>query len=254
MQENDAVDLASKVEGLGVLVGIDGPSGSGKSTISRQVANDLGLAFLETGAMYRALTWLCLQRGVDVADAEAVREVAEDLGFRSEGTVDEPQFFVGETNVTSALRESEVAGAVSTVSGHPLVREKMVSAQRNEMLKAKKRGEGMVAEGRDITTVVCPDADVLVLLQADPEVRLARRVLETYGEVTDEGLEEMKALVYGRDAQDALVTQFETAREGVTTIDSSQMSVEEVVGEVFRLVHDFVAGEAVSAPGVEADE
>lgn len=246
---NDSVDLASKVEGLGVLVGIDGPSGSGKSTISRRVAKDLGLGFLETGAMYRALTWLCLQRGVDVTDAEAVRDVAQDLGFRSAGTVDEPQFFVGGTNVTSALRESDVAGAVSTVSRHPAVREKMVSAQRAQMLQAKERGEGMVAEGRDITTVVCPDADVLVLLQADPEVRLARRVLETYGEVTDERMEEMKALVHGRDAQDALVTQFETAREGVTTIDSSQMSVDEVLAEVFGLVRDLVEGRAADLAG-----
>lgn len=234
--------LAQQAKGRGLLVGIDGPSGVGKSTISRRVAQDLGLGFLETGAMYRALTWVCLKDGVDVEDAIAVADRARDLGFSSRGSIESPKFFVGDTDVTEALRSDEVAGSVSTVSSHPAVREQMVQAQRQQMLDAREEGKGMVAEGRDITTVVCPDADVLVLLQADPEVRLTRRVRETYGEVTPEKMEEMAHLIHGRDEKDAAVTQFQTAAAGVTTIDSTDMSIDEVTDRVFQLAQESLSG------------
>lgn len=229
-------DLGERARGQGLLIAMDGPSGVGKSTISRQVAKDLELAFLETGAMYRALTWACLKEGVDVSDGEAVAAVGRDLAFSSAGSIDEPRFQVGDVDVTAALRSDAVAEAVSTVSAHKSVRDLMVSAQRDQMLSAREEGVGMVAEGRDITTVVCPDADVLVLLQADPKVRLARRVLETHGEITEEKMAEMADSIHGRDQKDSLVTQFETAADGVTTIDSTDLSIGQVMKKVYELV------------------
>lgn len=240
--EGYASQLAKQANGAGLLIGVDGPSGSGKSTVSKQVADILGLGFLETGAMYRALTWLCLQRGVDISNPDAVLDQAGGLSFTSAGTISEPKFYVGDKDVTEDLRSNEVASAVSLVASYPAVRDWMVKAQREQMLQAKSSGKGMVAEGRDITTVVCPDADVRVLLVADPQARLRRRVLETYGEVTEEGMAEMEELVYGRDTEDSKVTAFLEAAHGVETVDSSDLTVNQVVNRVLGLVESALRG------------
>lgn len=234
--------LRKRANGQGILVAVDGPSGSGKSTVSREVARDLNLAFLETGAMYRALTWLCLRDGVDLTSAEAVLHAAARLNFQSIGSVDEPAFLVSGANVTQALRSTDVAANVSTVASHIPVRQWMAAEQRRQMLRARSQGNGMIAEGRDITTVVCPDADVRVLLVADPEARLKRRVLETYGEVTPELLEKTRSLVNGRDAIDSKVTSFMDPAPGVVTIDSSEMTIPQVVEEVETLVSSALGG------------
>lgn len=234
--------LRHSLEGRGFLVAIDGPSGSGKSTVSKAVAQRLGLEFLETGAMYRALTWECLQRGVDLYDSVAVLARADELDFSSVGTVYEPRFLIGGEDVTSQLRSTEVAAAVSVVAGLIPVREWMARAQRGQMLTARADGRGMIAEGRDITTVVCPDADVRVLLLADPEARLRRRVLQTYGRVTEDLLRDTRALVNGRDETDSRVSSFLQPAPGVVPIDSSGLSVEETIGRVLALIQDQVAG------------
>ncbi len=221
--------------GRGILIAIDGPSGSGKSTVSREVAMTLNLKFLETGAMYRALTWRCLENRVNLDDVESILECADQMDFQSVGSVDAPRFCVDGQDVTEALRSAAVAGTVSKVAGHIPVRKWMAKAQRQAMHDARKSGEGMIAEGRDITTVVCPDADVRVVLVADPEARLRRRVLETYGEITPELLESTRALVSGRDETDSRVSSFLQAAPGVTTIDSSDLTVAEVVNQVLEL-------------------
>lgn len=231
-----ALGFRNLVAGRGILIGIDGPSGSGKSTVSKRIATALGIGFLETGAMYRALTWLCLDRGIDLADPAAVLAAADELRFSSVGTVEEPCFLVGHQDVTEALRSLEVAGNVSTVAGYIPVRNWMAEEQRRQMLEARADGRGMIAEGRDITTVVCPDADVRVLLLADPEARLRRRVLETYGEVTPELMDQTRILVSGRDEEDSKVSSFLEAAPGVVAIDSSGLSIDEVEGEVLALV------------------
>lgn len=237
----EVADLREAVAGRGLLIGIDGPSGSGKSTVSKRIATDLGLSFLETGAMYRALTWKCLTSGVDVGDPTAVLEEADELAFESVGTVANPKFLVGGEDVTNALRSVDVAAKVSVVAGYIPVRNWMARAQREEMLRARYDGRGMIAEGRDVTTVVCPDADVRILLLADPEARLRRRVLETYGHVTEDLLEQTRELVSGRDETDSKVSSFLEAAPGVIAVDSSAKSVDEVVEVVISHVGEWVA-------------
>ncbi len=240
-REPNALDLKNRVAGRGVLIAVDGPSGSGKSTVSKRVATALGIAFLETGAMYRALTWLCMEDGVDLGDAAAVLAKADDLHFSSVGTVENPCFMVGERDVTEALRSVEVAGNVSVVAGYIPVRKWMAQEQRRQMLAARQDGRGMIAEGRDITTVVCPDADVRVLLLADPEARLRRRVMETYGRVTRELMDKTRVLVSGRDEVDSKVSAFMEPATGVVAIDSSDKSVDQVEDEVMELVRAWVS-------------
>lgn len=223
-------------DNAGVLVAIDGPAGSGKSTVSKLVAKRLGLAFLDTGAMYRGLTLACLRAGIPLDSVDLVLEEADKMNFRFEGTVDEPRFYLGEDEVTVQIRESLVAANVSTVAGLIPVRNWMALEQRRQMLTARDSGAGMVAEGRDITTVVCPDADVRVLLVASPDARIRRRTLEMYGEVTAELLEKTRALVEGRDQIDSRVSEFLEPAEGVTVIDSSNMTIDEVVDTVIGMV------------------
>ena len=237
MGEQDAylTSVRKAVEGRGILIAVDGPSGSGKSTVSKQVAKDLEIAFLDTGAMYRALTWDALQHGVDITDVDALLAAADRMDFQFEGTVDDPHFFVRGQDVTHALRSEDVVKAVSTVAGHIPVRNWMATEQRKQMLRSRENGYGMIAEGRDITTVVCPDADVRVLLVADEGARIRRRTLEVYGEVNDELLARTAELVSGRDEIDSKVSDFMEAGEGVSTIDSSNMTIQDVVDAVVDL-------------------
>lgn len=239
----DVTQAREAVSGRGVLIAIDGPSGSGKSTVSKQVAKDLGIAFLDTGAMYRALTWYALENGVDVESVEALLVAADEMDFHFEGTVDDPHFFVRGQDVTLALRSEPVVKAVSTVAGHIPVRNWMAKEQRKQMLRSRGNGRGMVAEGRDITTVVCPDADVRVLLVADADARIRRRTLEVYGQVNEELLAKTADLVSGRDQIDSKVSTFMEAAEGVTTVDSSDMTIREVVDTVIQMAVDACAEE-----------
>lgn len=228
-------NLLHTVSGSGVLVGIDGPSGSGKSTVSKKVADRLGIAFLDTGSMYRALTWYCLENGIDPSDTIHVLQGAGQMDYAFTGTAADPHFFVGGSEVTGELRSSAVVQQVSVVAGLIPVRQWMAKEQRRLMMEARETGRGMVAEGRDVTTVVCPEADVRVLLTADAEARVRRRTLEVHGLVTPELIEQTRVLVEGRDEIDSRVSEFLKPAEGVTVINSSAMTVEQVVDEVIRM-------------------
>lgn len=225
----------------GVLVAIDGPSGSGKSTVSKRVARELGIGYLDTGAMYRALTWFCLEEDVDLEDHPAVLQAAEAMSFRMLADPDSPQFFVGETEVTAAIRTPRVANSVALVARNLLVRKWMASEQRRLLLESRTNGAGIVAEGRDITTVVCPEADVRILLLASEETRLRRRTLELYGEITEENLAATEAQIGARDRSDATVSQFLDPAPGVVAIDSSRSSIDEVVAQIVGMITDTVA-------------
>ena len=161
-----------------VVVAVDGPSGSGKSTVSREVARRLGLSYLDTGAMYRAVCWWCLETGVDLSDEDAVARAAHDLPLVMVTDPAQPAVRVGEQDVSAAIRMSRISAAVSAVATNLQVREELRQRQRELMAVDP---AGCVAEGRDITTVVAPDADVRVLLTADERARLARRALEVHG-------------------------------------------------------------------------
>ena len=157
-----------------LVVAIDGPSGSGKSSVSKAVARELGVGYLDTGAMYRALTWWCLHEGVDLADRATVAAVAEALPLEVGTEPAAPWVKVGGHDVTEAIRETRVSSVVSAVATNLEVRASMRLRQRALIAESVERTGGCVAEGRDITTVVAPDADVRVLLTANEDARLAR--------------------------------------------------------------------------------
>jgi cytidylate kinase len=213
------------------VIAIDGPSGSGKSTVARAVAQRLGLRYLDTGAMYRALTWWALQQGIDLHDAPAVAAAARQVPLQVGSDPSAPTIAVAGTDVGTAIRETRISEAVSAVATNLDVRAEMVRRQQ-----AIVAGGGWVAEGRDITTVVAPAADVRVLLLARESERLARRARDVHGEVDEAALAATHDQVVRRDAQDSTVAAFTDAAPGVSVIDSSDLTIEQTVDAVLALV------------------
>lgn len=209
-------------------MGIDGPSGSGKSSTSRGVAARFGFDYLDTGAMYRACTWAMLEAGLTdpIQITDLVRTAALDIGTDPA----HPTFAVNGTDVTEAIREPRVSEAVSRLATIPAVREELVA--RQQAIVAAER-VGIVVEGRDVTTVIAPDAQVRVLLTADPQARMARRAAELGDRVDQAAVQDQ---VLRRDRDDATVAQFETAANGVVTIDSTSMGLDDVIDTVAALV------------------
>ncbi len=246
----DALERKQLIEQLGLTVAIDGPAGSGKSTVAKRLAALLDIGYLDTGAMYRSLTWYCLSEGIAFEDEEAVVQAADRMPLIMDSHPDDPHYWVGGTEVTSAIREPQISESIMAVSTNLGVRQWMAAEQRNRMLDAADRGSGMIAEGRDITTVVCPEADVRVLLLADPEARLTRRTLELYGSVTPELLEATRKQIDDRDAADSTVSQFFTPAPGVHVVDSSRCSVEEVIDKILALVDENLLGRTAEHRGV----
>ncbi len=224
----------------GVVVAVDGPSGSGKSSVCRQVAARLGLAYLDTGAMYRAATWWCLDLGLDLAEHAVVTDAVRSMDLRMGMDPAEPGVWVGAVDVTTAIREPGISGTVSQLSTNLDVRAVLGALQRDlidaERTGGTSGGRGVVAEGRDITTVVAPDADVRVLLTASEEARLARRALEVHGSSDEAAVAATRAHVVGRDAKDAKVVEFRTAADGVVLLDSSALTFAETVEALLGLV------------------
>lgn len=214
--------------GRGTVIAIDGPAGSGKSSVARAVARELGFQFLDTGAAYRALTWLILERGGD-ADDEAT--VIDSLGALDslELTVDAAgqHVAIDGNDVTEAIRSERISGAVSGVARTIAARE-AVNVRFREIIADA--APGIVAEGRDITTVVAPDADVRVLLTADESVRIRRRFGDVGGDQYQVG-----ASLAARDASDSRVVDFLNAANGVTVVDSTDLTFDETVDAIVAL-------------------
>lgn len=227
---------ASRTEPAQIVVAVDGPSGSGKSSVSRDVARRLGLRYLDTGSMYRALTWWVLEQGVDPADRDAVARLARELPLEVRMDPADPGVSVGGTDVTAAIRETRITSAVSAIATNLAVREELVRRQR-EVAEAG----GVVIEGRDITTVVAPDAPVRVLLTASERARLARRALEVHGAADEAALDATRDQVLRRDADDSTVAAFHEAADGVTVVDSSALTLDETVEAVLGLVEQACA-------------
>jgi cytidylate kinase len=225
--------------GRRLVVAVDGPSGSGKSSVSRELASRLGLRYLDTGAMYRALTWWVLAQDVDPADEPVVARLAAELPLEIGTSPDTTLLTVDGQDVSAAIREPRISAAVSAIATNLGVRDELVRRQRQ--IAADPAAGGIVVEGRDITTVVAPDADVRVLLTASEQTRLARRALEVHGSDDDEAIEATRDHVVGRDAQDSTVADFLEARDGVTVVDSSHLSFEETVHAILDLVGATVA-------------
>lgn len=211
-------------------VAIDGPAGSGKSSVSKAVARRLGYGYLDTGAAYRALAWHVLERGADTSDAAMVLDAVGDFDYAISLDPDAYWVRVGETDVTDAIRDPRVSGAVSGVARVPAVRETVNALFRSLVAEADK--PGVIVEGRDITTVVLPDAPVRILLTAAPEVRAARRSAE----VTTQDAAAVAAALHKRDAADSQVVDFLTAAPGVTVVDSTELNFEQTVDAVLDVV------------------
>jgi CMP/dCMP kinase len=218
----------------GVVVAIDGTSGSGKSSTSRGVAARLGLRYLDTGAMYRAMTWWMLRHDVPVDDPAAVAARCGEPVIASGTDPSAPTITVDGADVAAAVRTSEVNGAVSAVSAVPQVRARLLALQR-EAIAAALDGVGIVVEGRDIGSVVAPDAEVKVYLTADVAARAARRSAEEGG--TDVSATESSLLA--RDRIDSTRTASPlTMAEGAVHVDTTPYSLEEVVDVIVGLVED----------------
>jgi cytidylate kinase len=203
-----------------MIVAIDGPAGAGKSTVARSLAGRLGFRYLDTGAMYRALTWLALQEGVDLEDAPALGSLAEAAPISFDGE----RVLIRGHDVTEEIRQAEIDRVVSAVARHPQVRRVMRDRQR----ELAEQGDAVI-EGRDIGTVVCPSADVKVYLVADAAERARRRVADR----PEIGAEALATDLRLRDQRDA--AQMQPAPDA-ERIDTTELEVEEVVDRIERLV------------------
>ncbi len=231
---------------MSMVIAIDGPSGSGKSTLSRRLARHYGLSYLDTGSMYRVATVWCMDRGIDLDDqasvAAAVREMPVEMVTDPEG----PRVLLDGVDVTARLHTAEVSTVVSKVAVNLAVRAELRERQRAiiaaERTGGRSGGRGIVAEGRDITTVVAPDADVRILLIATPDDRLARRAAERHGAVDASALAATRDEVHRRDAQDSTVSQFMTAEDGVVTLDNSGWEPDETFAAARAIVDAALEG------------
>jgi CMP/dCMP kinase len=213
------------------VIAVDGPAGSGKSSVSRAAARELGFAYQDTGAAYRAFAWWCLERGVDLLNSiEAIEELDS---FEYQIGTDPDNYFVrvGHTDVTDDIREPRISGAVSAIARIPEVRAHLTDLF-HQIIRAAEQ-DGIIVEGRDITTVVAPEAQVRILLTADAEVRMARRSAELVGEDSAKTAEQLAR----RDHQDSQVVDFMNAAPGVVTIDSTHLDFDQTVHAVTELAH-----------------
>jgi cytidylate kinase len=221
----------------GIVVAVDGTSGSGKSSTSRGVADRLGLRYLDTGAMYRAMTWWMLRHGVDAHDPDAVAARCAEPRLDSGTDPLAPTITVDGEDVAVAIRQPDVNAAVSPVSAVPEVRARLLRLQRAAIEDAL-TGPGIVVEGRDIGSVVWPDAPVKVYLSADPSARATRRAAEEGGSDVDATLDSLLA----RDQIDSgrKVSPLVMA-DGAVHIDTTVYSLEEVIALVVSLVEQYDA-------------
>lgn len=217
-----------------VVVAIDGPSGSGKSSTSRGVAAKLGLAYLDTGAQFRAVTHWMLNHGVDVHDVDAVTAHVADLTLVSGTDPLAPSIEVDGVDVSAPIRGEAVTSGVSPVAAVPAVRALLLEIQRDLIAKALTDG-GIVVEGRDIGSVVWPDAAVKVYLSADPSARALRRAAEEGGS----DLAATQASLAARDRIDSgRTTAPLTVPDGAVHVDSTYLTLDEVIARIVALVEE----------------
>ncbi|MDX6261489.1 MAG: CMP/dCMP kinase [Kribbellaceae bacterium] len=218
-----------------MIIAVDGPSGSGKSSTARGVATRLGLQYLDTGAMYRAVTWSALEHGLDLDDLAAVAERARAVRLSISTDPQRARFAADGVDVTEAIRDPRISASVSKIATNLDVRAELIRRQR-ELIDAAQPTGGAVVEGRDIATVVAPQSELKVLLTADQDARMARRKAElAEGSVTAEQLRDQ---IVRRDADDSTVSQFQVASDGAVEIDSTHLTLEEVIDVICRLAKE----------------
>jgi cytidylate kinase len=213
-----------------IVVAVDGPAGSGKSSVSKAVAERLGFAYLDTGAAYRALAWYVLHCSLDPTDSQAVIDSLDGFHYRIGTDPGDYHVVVDGHDVTTVIREPNITSAVAPIAQTPEVRAFLNALFRTIIARTDRRG--IVVEGRDITTVVAPDAPVRILLTADEQVRMARRSAE----LTSQSAAAVGEQLRSRDRADSRVVDFMNAADGVTTVDSTDLDFEQTVGAVVRVI------------------
>lgn len=220
------------------ILAIDGPAGVGKSTVVRQVAQALGLLYLDTGAMYRAVTWLVLQSGVALDDQPAIAELVSQCQIELENQVKDlastPRVWVNGQDVTQDIRSAEVTAHVSTVAAQPAVRRSLVKQQQQYGRKG-----GIVMDGRDIGTYVFPDAELKIFLTASVQERARRRQLDLKNQGQAEvNLEELERTIYERDYKDSTrsIAPLRKAEDAIE-IQTDELTIDQVVAKIVNLYH-----------------
>jgi CMP/dCMP kinase len=217
-----------------MIITIDGPSGTGKTTVARKVADRLHFVYFDTGAMYRGFTWLVLIHQVDIKDSSAVQNLLKNFAFNIVEKNGEKQYFVGEQNVTETIRSRPVTAHVSAVSALKEVRISLLRIQHGFA-----KTQNVVFEGRDLGTVVFPDAELKVFLTADPQIRAERRLNEIFEKQPEEGAgisrEQMLDDIMRRDQHDS-TREIAPLRcpEEAFQIDTTHLSIDQVVDQIVK--------------------
>jgi cytidylate kinase len=223
-----------------LIVTIDGPAGAGKSTVAREVAARLGLEFLDTGAMYRAVAALAIDHAIDETDQEAVARLTQDADLHFDWTTDPPTLLAFDRPIMGRLRDRDVSALVSPISAMPEVRDVLVNLQR----RIGGRHPLLVTEGRDQGSVVFPQAPVKLYLDASPRVRALRRA-EQIGPEAD--LKAIELRIIARDERDSTRAVGPLVKpEGGVVVDSSELSFDEVVDALVAIVHEKVGAQLIA--------
>lgn len=217
-----------------IAVAVDGPAGAGKSSISKIVAKKLGYLYIDTGAMYRSVTWAVLHNHIDVNNQKAVEALLPELDLTMEASDDSCKVFIAGQDVTDFIRTPQVNNAVSIVASYKDVRQYLVERQR---LMAE--AGGVILDGRDIGSVVLPNAELKIYLTASVEARAMRRYLEVKGTVNEQTLEDIKDSVMQRDDMDKNRKESPLIQvEDAILVDSSEMTFDETVEHILHLVQE----------------
>ena len=217
-----------------IAVAVDGPAGAGKSSISKIVAIKLGYLYIDTGAMYRSVTWAVLHNHIDVNNQTAVEALLPELDLTMEASDDSCKVFIAGQDVTDFIRTPQVNNAVSIVASYKGVRQYLVERQR---LMAE--AGGVILDGRDIGSVVLPNAQLKIYLTASVEARAMRRYLEVKGTVNEQTLEDIKESVMQRDDMDKNRKESPLIQvEDAVLVDSSEMTFDETVERILHLVQE----------------
>ena len=217
-----------------IAVAVDGPAGAGKSSISKIVAKKLGYLYIDTGAMYRSVTWAVLHNHIDVNNQKAVEALLPELDLTMEASDDSCKVFIAGQDVTDFIRTPQVNNAVSIVASYKGVRQYLVERQR---LMAE--AGGVILDGRDIGSVVLPNAELKIYLTASVEARAMRRYLEVKGTVNEQTLEDIKDSVIQRDDMDKNRKESPLIQvEDAVLVNSSEMTFDETVEHILHLVQE----------------
>ena len=217
-----------------IAVAVDGPAGAGKSSISKIVAKKLGYLYIDTGAMYRSVTWAVLHNHIDVNNQKAVEALLPELDLTMEASDDSCKVFIAGQDVTDFIRTPQVNNAVSIVASYKGVRQYLVERQR---LMAE--AGGVILDGRDIGSVVLPNAELKIYLTASVEARAMRRYLEVKGTVNEQTLEDIKDSVMQRDDMDKNRKESPLIQvEDAVLVDSSEMTFDETVEHILHIVQE----------------